>query len=181
MITQHAITNKCLLTNNLCTVIHYSCLFSPCFVTAGVVDKEMSQKNGLKKKMSVAKDCGQKGRKDRNGWVTDETRHILSLVTHCVTQKIWCISDSKILNFVPLFSACLPTKDQYRVCGWKQMYFCYACHSETIPTVEEGIHSVWVLFGGKWLADWGVGGHRIQQWWSVTHKPLNQSHIWYPG
>lgn len=37
------------------------------------------------KKNGRNKDWAEK--KDRNGWVMDETRHILSLVTHCVTQK----------------------------------------------------------------------------------------------
>lgn len=80
-----AITTKCLLTNNLCIVIHYSVFLSSSlyFVMPPVEDREMSR-TGLKKN-GRNKDWAEK--KDRNGWVMDETRHILSLVTHCVTQK----------------------------------------------------------------------------------------------
>lgn len=142
-----------------------------------VEDKEMSR-TGLKKEWQKQG----LGRKEGQKWMGDGWNQTYFVTCYSLCHsKIRRITDSKILNFVPLFSACLPTMDQYRLCGWKQMYFCYACHSETIPTVEEDILSVWVLFGGKWLADWGASGHRIQQWWSVTHKPLNQSHMWYPG
>lgn len=80
-----AITTKCLLTNNLCIVIHYSVFLSSSlyFVMPPVEDREMSRTE--LKKNGRNKDWAEK--KDRNGWVMDETRHILSLVTHCVTQK----------------------------------------------------------------------------------------------
>lgn len=100
----------------------------------------------------------------------------MCFVTAC-HSKMWSITDTEIVNFVLLFSACLPARDQFKAYRWKRLYFCNACQSETIPTVEGETLSVWVLFGAQWLADMGAGGHRIQQWWSVTHNSLNRWHI----
>lgn len=82
-------------------------------------------------------------------YMMDEARHVLSLVTQCVTQKCEASQTLTIVNSVPLFSVCWLATDQYGPYRLKQVYFCYACHSETIPTVGEDMLSVWVLSGGE--------------------------------
>lgn len=62
---------------------------------------------------------------------------------------------------------------------WFFFFFCFACHSKTIPSVGGNVFSVCVLFEDKWLADRGDCDHGIQQWWTVTHRLIKQSHIWW--
>lgn len=63
-----AITTKCLLTNNLCIVIHYSVFLSSSlyFVMPPVEDREMSR-TGLKKKWQKQR----LGRKEGQKWMGD--------------------------------------------------------------------------------------------------------------
>lgn len=105
------------------------------------------------------------------GQMTDGATHDLSFHTQS------CKGSQRIKLCLCAF--CLWTMNKYRLNDMKCFFFCFACHSKTIPSVGGDFFSVCVLFEGEWLADGGDCDHGIQQWWTVTHRLIKQSHIWW--
>lgn len=93
--------------------------------------------------------------KDRNEFMMDEARHVLSLSVSLKNLKDHRRLKKKKLTFFLYF---LPVRQKWintDPMDESRCIFCYACHSDTIPTVEGDMLSVWVLF--EKASDWQTG------------------------